>query len=183
VPASGGSWLGGRRGAAVVSGAAVAVLLAACSASTHPSALPTKATGTTAPATPSRTSSPATSVTRTTAVTRPTIPLETGTAGEFYAPGKNISCEIDDSASLHQVYCETISPPQSVTMALDGTLTPCTGEQCLSNAGLHTPTLPYGTATGTGPFRCLSTPQGMRCTIRSGGGFAIAASGITTIDG
>jgi hypothetical protein len=109
------------------------------------------------------------------------MPLETGTAGEFYSPSKNISCEIDDSASLHEVYCETISPPQSVTMALDGTLTRCAGQQCLSNAGLNTPTLPYGTSTGTGPFRCLSTPQGMRCTISSGRGFAIAAAGISPI--
>jgi len=104
--------------------------------------------------------------------------MQTATGGEFLSPSENISCEIDDSASIRQVFCETISPPQSVTMTVDGTLTTCMGEQCLGNAGEETPTLPYGSATGTGPFRCLSTSQGVTCTVASGKGFKIAAGGI-----
>ena len=96
------------------------------------------------------------------------MPLETATSGEFYSPSKNISCEIDDTTSVQQVFCQTMSPPQSVTMKEDGTLTKCAGQQCLGNPGENTPTLPYGSATGTGPFRCLSTQQGMSCTVTSG---------------
>jgi hypothetical protein len=113
--------------------------------------------------------------------TAATIPLQTATAGEFFSPTKNISCEIDDTASLRQVFCETISPPRSVTMTVDGSLTQCTGQQCLGNAGENTPTLPYGSATGTGPFQCTSTSAGMTCTVTSGKGFEIAARGISPV--
>jgi len=111
----------------------------------------------------------------------PTIPLQTATAGEFFSPTKNISCEIDDTTSLRQVYCQTISPPRSVTMTVDGSLDQCTGQQCLGNAGENTPTLPYGSATGTGPFRCVSTSAGVTCTVTSGKGFEIAAGGISPV--
>ena len=56
-----------------------------------------------------------------------TVPLETPTGGEFYSPTKNISCEIDDTTSLQQVFCQTMSPPQSVTMKVDGTLSEVRG--------------------------------------------------------
>jgi hypothetical protein len=112
-----------------------------------------------------------------------TVPLQTPTGGEFFSPSKNISCEIDDTTSLQQVYCQTISPPKSVTMNVGGTLTKCAGEQCLGNPGENTPTLPYGSATGIGPFRCLSSPQGVTCTVTSGNGFRIASGGITSISG
>ena len=164
--------------------AAVAALLMAACGSTPSANAPTGSTSTTAAATTSSTSTSSTT-TSTTAVstTTVTVPLETPTGGEFYSPTKNISCEIDDTTSLQQVYCQTMSPPQSVTMKVDGTLAKCAGQQCLGNPGENTPTLPYGSATGTGPFRCLSTPQGMTCTITSGKGFQIASGGITTLVG
>jgi hypothetical protein len=144
-----------------------ATLLAACSSTPAPSATSTtRSAGTTAV---------------TTNGTTATIPLQTATAGEFFSPTKNISCEIDDTASLRQVYCETMSPPRSVTMTVDGTLSQCAGQQCLGNAGENTPTLPYGSATGTGPFRCTSTSAGVTCTVTSGKGFKIAADGISPV--
>jgi hypothetical protein len=109
--------------------------------------------------------------------------LQTATSGEFISPTKNISCEIDNRPSLRQIFCETISPPQSVTMTVNGALKKCVGQQCLGNAGENTPTLPYGTATGAGPFRCTSTRQGMSCVVSSGRGFEIAARGIATTGG
>lgn len=110
-----------------------------------------------------------------------TFPLQSASRGEFFSPTKNISCEIDDTATLRQAFCETITPPRSVTMMVDGSLTRCTGQQCLGNAGENTPTLPYGSTTGTGPFRCTSTSLGMTCTVTSGKGFRIAAGGISPI--
>ena len=40
---------------------------------------------------------------------------------------------------------------------------------------------PTGRRPGTGPFRCLSTQQGMTCTVTSGKGFQIASGGITHV--
>jgi hypothetical protein len=107
---------------------------------------------------------------------------------EFYSPSQNISCEIDygtvDPGTTSQsVYCETMSPTQSVVMAPDGSLKTCYGMQCGSNAGLNTPTLAYGDSTGVGPFRCTSTMSAMICTVTSGKGFSISRSSITPING
>lgn len=63
-------------------------------------------------------------------------------------------------------------------MDASGTYKICTGEQCLGDAGISTPTLAYGTATGVGPFRCVSATTGSTCTA-SGQGFRITRSGIT----
>jgi len=107
--------------------------------------------------------------------------MQTPTGGEFYSPTKNISCEIDDTSTLKQAFCLTVSPPQSVTMDVDGTLEKCAGAQCLGNAGDDTPTLDYGSATGVGPFRCVSATTGVTCTVPNGTGFEISRSGITPV--
>jgi hypothetical protein len=65
-------------------------------------------------------------------------------------------------------------------MGVTGSYTTCTGEQCLANAGMDTPTLAYGTATGVGPFVCESATMGVTCTA-NGRGFLISASGITPV--
>lgn len=101
---------------------------------------------------------------------------------EFYSPSQNISCEIDYTTSgtpTESVFCETISPPQSVVMSASGSLQTCSGMQCLGNAGVNTPTLAYGDSTGIGPFRCKSTVASMICTVTSGQGFSISRTGIT----
>ncbi len=160
-------------------GAAAAALLVAACSSTPSANAPSGSTSSTSSSTTASTTTPTTTL----ATTTVTVPLETPTGGEFYSPSKNISCEIDDTTSLQQVFCQTMSPPQSVTMKADGTLTKCAGQQCLGNPGENTPTLPYGSATGTGPFRCFSSQQGMTCTITSGTGFQIATGGITSVGG
>ena len=76
-----------------------------------------------------------------------TLAPETATGTEFLSPSKNISCEIDADfgpSSQSQTLCLTISPPRSVVLKTDGSLTECSGQQCLSNAGENTPTLAYG---------------------------------------
>jgi hypothetical protein len=145
-----------RATAAASLAAIAAVLIAACSSTPAPSAG--------APGDP-----------------KVTVPLQTATSGEFFSPSKNISCEIDDTATLRQAFCETITPPRSVTMTVDGSFTRCAGQQCLGNAGENTPTLPYVSTTGTGPFHCSSTTLGMTCAVPSGKGFQIAAGGISPI--
>lgn len=109
------------------------------------------------------------------------VPLQTPTGGEFLSPSGNISCEVDDGyAGLHQVYCQTFSPPESVTMSTRGVLKKCTGEKCLGNPAVNVPTLAYGNSTGVGPFQCLSATDGVTCTA-SGKGFRISRSGIVVV--
>ena len=64
--------------------------------------------------------------------------------------------------------CLTINPARSVVLNTDGTLTECTGQDCLSNAGIDTPTLAYGQSITLGPFTCVSSTAGMKCTLASG---------------
>jgi hypothetical protein len=64
-------------------------------------------------------------------------------------------------------------------MGVTGSFTTCTGEQCLANPGINTPTLVYGTATGVGPFVCKSATTGVTCTA-DGKGFQISTSGIVS---
>ena len=171
---------------------AASVVLAACgtgsSSPTTTSATP--ATPTTGAATSTTTSTVPSAPTTTTPPS--TLPLQTPTGGEFQSPTGNISCEIDiaapsgtspsgGQAAGSTVYCVTFSPPEHVVMSADGALTRCTGSQCLSNAGLDTPVLAYGTATGAPPFTCVSATTGMTCTITDGRGFQISRAGIFAV--
>ena len=113
--------------------------------------------------------------------TTPSPPAQTVHGGEFLSPSGNISCEIDNGyIGLHQVYCQTISPPKSVVLSRTGTFKVCKGQQCLGNPAVNTPVLAYGRSTGSGPFRCLSTTAGVTCTA-GGKGFQISRSGIKAV--
>lgn len=110
-----------------------------------------------------------------------TAPAQTSHGGEFLSPSGNISCEIDNGyIGLHQVYCQTISPPESVVLALKGSVKVCKGQQCLGNPADNTPVLAYGHATSSGPFRCVSATSGVTCTV-NGKGFQISRSGISAV--
>ena len=107
--------------------------------------------------------------------------MQTAAGGEFLSPTGNISCEVDyHRAGLTQVYCQTVTPAQSVTMNATGGYKPCTGQQCLGNPGTDTPTLACGTATGVGPFLCSSASTGITC-VADGKGFQISTSGVTSV--
>ena len=183
-------WVGVRRrpvGCVLlgVAGAAVAgaALLAGCSSTSTPSASPTSSTRRASTSTsepPTTTSSTAPNTDATTSTLLP----QTATSTEFVSPSGNIGCEIDSefgAQMLTQTLCLTESPPASVVLRADGTLTECSGQACLSNAGLGTPTLHYGVSIGLGPFTCLSTESGIRCTLGNGNGFVIARSGVTPL--
>lgn len=123
------------------------------------------------------------SATTTTTTTTPLSPMQTANGGEFLSPSGNISCEVNyRRAGLTTAYCQTVTPPRSVTMKPSGTYTTCTGRQCLGNPGIETPTLPYGAVTGVGPYRCKSAPTGVTCTA-GGRGFQISKSGVTPVSG
>ncbi|KAA0106122.1 hypothetical protein [Mycolicibacterium sp. P1-5] len=99
----------------------------------------------------------------------------------FYSPSRNISCEINTGGRVGEdgVYCQTDDPPQSVTLATDGTFKSCTGMTCLGNAAPGIPMLAYGKTMALGQFKCLSEESGVTCTT-GGRGFTISRSGIAT---
>ncbi len=99
----------------------------------------------------------------------------------FYSPSRNISCEMNTGGRVGQddVYCQTDTPPQSVTLANDGTFKSCTGMTCLGNAAPGIPMLAYGKTMALGQFKCLSEESGVTCTT-GGRGFTISRSGIGT---
>jgi hypothetical protein len=109
-------------------------------------------------------------------------PLQTATLnGAFLSATSNIACNINPS-SPNPVRCATFSPPQLVTMDPSGSISTCTGGQCeLGNPGLGTPVLLYGSATGAGPYQCVSATNGVTCTVTGGKGFRISRSGVVGI--
>jgi len=163
---------------ALVLGAAV--LLAACTGGPG-TATTTTASSTTSSTAPATTTTGSPTPTTISGVPTPFVPMQTATGGEFLSPSGNISCQVDFGPGDEGALCLTIAPPRSVNMSVDGTLTECLGVQCLSNAGLNTPTLAYGTQTGVGPFRCVSATTGITCTVTSGKGFTINTAGITPV--
>lgn len=177
-----------RRLAALMAAAVLPVALAACSGGGSPSSGPSPSDTTTSPpttttqASTTTTVAPTTTTASTTTTTIPTVPMQTPQGGEFLSPSRNIGCEVDYQRSgITKVFCQTVTPPQSVTMKVTGSLTQCSGEQCLGNSGIGTPILPYDEATGVGPYRCVSMTTGVTCTANGGQGFRISKSGITPV--
>jgi hypothetical protein len=70
-----------------------------------------------------------------------------------------------------------------VTMNAAGAFQTCYGAaSCeLGNPAADTPVLDFGSATGGGPFQCLSTRAGMKCTVAGQKGFIISRSGIQPV--
>jgi hypothetical protein len=176
-----------RRTAVLVGVSGVAACaLAACSSSPSPSASSTTSTSRSGSATSQTTASVPTTTTTVPPVTTTTGTLvpETPTNTEFYAPSRNISCEIDVQSGTNpenEAFCLTLSPPQSATLTAPSALRSCAGTNCLANPGVGTPTLAYGVSVTVGTITCLSLTQGVTCTLPSGNGFSIAKAGITPL--
>jgi len=107
----------------------------------------------------------------------------------FQSLSGNIICGPGDEDLL---YCQTRTPPQSLVMAMDGTLHMCTGSSrcaatCSRYAGCRpdSPVLAYGDVTEWGAYRCSSAKDGVTCVIARGAsagrGFLIAKDGITKV--
>ena len=103
----------------------------------------------------------------------------------FYSPSRGIDCGMSDSSGFRGVSCQTLRPPQKVTMDAGGRLTICRGSEArckLGNAGEDVPTLAYGRQITVGRFRCISLRSGVRCTVvRSGKGFLINRDGVRRV--
>jgi len=153
--------------------------MSACSANSAPASAGHNNGQTTNPAAIASTS-PEASPAATPAASPSLVPMQHANGGEFASPSGNISCELDDPTISGKIValCETTTPARSVTMNATGSYTTCTGVQCLGNAGMNTPILAYGQATGIGPFVCRSATTGITCTA-DGKGFLISRSGIT----
>ena len=103
----------------------------------------------------------------------------------FYSPSRGIDCGMVDERRMRAVICQTLRPPQKVTMDALGRLKICSGSEArckLGNAGEDVPVLAYGRQIIVGRFRCLSLRSGMRCTlIRTGRGFVINRDGVSRV--
>lgn len=109
-------------------------------------------------------------------------PLSASTLnGAFLSPTRNIACLVDPTQP-GKVRCATFVPARLVTMDATGRFQTCTGSTCeLGNPAPETPVLAYGSATGGGPFQCLSTSRGVTCTVVGHTGFTISAAGVTAV--
>jgi hypothetical protein len=111
------------------------------------------------------------------------LPSSTTTAPGrvFLSPSKNIGCEVDfQFAHLGEAtLCQTLAPPQSVTITAAGAIEKCSGVACVGHPAKSTPVMPYMTSTTTGPFLCASRFDGVACSA-AGRAFLISRSGIDT---
>jgi hypothetical protein len=109
----------------------------------------------------------------------------TATQRFFRSPSGNIECELDyrQAGLANAAYCQTFTPSRSVTLGPAGALKICSGQGCIGNGPDGERTLAYGSSASLGPFRCSSLSSGVRCTIASGKGFAIARSGVAATAG
>jgi hypothetical protein len=103
----------------------------------------------------------------------------------FRSPSGNIECELDHGQAglANAAYCQTFTPSRSVTLNPAGTLKVCSGQGCIGNGPDNETTLPYGSSTSLGPFRCASLTSGVRCTLASGKGFTISRAGVSATAG
>ncbi len=110
---------------------------------------------------------------------RPAITTAHGTV--FVSPSRNIGCELDwqfphlGAATL----CQTLAPPQSVTIAATGAIEKCSGVACVGHPAKNTPVLAYMASTTSGPFLCASRFDGVACSA-NGRAFLISRAGIAT---
>ena len=110
-----------------------------------------------------------------------TMKLQAPDGGEFLGPGGNISCEVDNGyVNSHEAYCQTVQPPESVTLKLNGTLHKCRGATCIGNPAENVKVLRYGVWVVSGPFHCYSSKAGITCTVDHKGGFLITTKGVVT---
>jgi hypothetical protein len=108
----------------------------------------------------------------------------------FVSPLSGISCEIDwqREGIPDQVYCQNTSPPQTVTLDVNGVLKTCKQPatpdgitECNQGDPGDAPTLAYGQSAHSGPFTCQSEATGVTCTIPNGLGFTISSVGIVPV--
>jgi hypothetical protein len=111
-------------------------------------------------------------------------PAAAGTR-HFLTPGPNrTTCDIDASS----VVCLVESPQVPllnairVTMIRTGKLSVCHGLICTGGSTESAPTLAYGHAIVSGPFRCSASLAGVRCVVvKLGHGFVLGSHGVKRV--
>jgi hypothetical protein len=97
----------------------------------------------------------------------------------FQTHGGAIECQLNDGGGLGvEAYCQTGSPPRSVTMNAAGKLDRCSGPDCIGNPPLDVATLADGSAISFGPFKCTNGRGAIACKIKDGRGFTISRAGV-----
>jgi hypothetical protein len=100
----------------------------------------------------------------------------------FHSSGGAIECELDNSAAIGvRAYCQTQTPPRSVTLSANGKLKHCTGDGCIGNGPTNATTLKPGHVATLGPFTCKAGARAISCTLRDGKGFSISVAGVKTL--
>ena len=103
---------------------------------------------------------------------------------EFYATGpptgiaaSAVECEMTTTSTL----CLTTMPAKRAVVSADGTFTRCNGVNCLSNAGVGTPTVPEHSTVENSHFTCVVTAVNTTCRAKGHGGFSISTAGISQV--
>jgi hypothetical protein len=97
----------------------------------------------------------------------------------FAALGGAITCQLNDGGGLGvEAYCQTVSPPRSVTLSAKGRVKTCSGRNCIGNPPDGERTLAAGHSLALGPFSCKATASAVDCRLASGAGFAISLAGV-----
>jgi hypothetical protein len=99
----------------------------------------------------------------------------------FVSPSRNIGCEVDFRFAHigAATFCQTLAPPQSVTITATGAIEKCSGVACVGHPAKNTPVLLYMTSTAAGPFLCASRFDGVACSAGDRA-FLISRSGTVT---
>jgi hypothetical protein len=110
----------------------------------------------------------------------------------FLSPGGRLWCEIEKSKVANDVFCGSKDIRHRATLHPDGRLEICHAtapdDVCLQNWGTGSPVLAVGQSVQYNGFRCVSSAQGVACTVGSGAGagkgFLMTPSGeITAVGG
>jgi hypothetical protein len=106
-----------------------------------------------------------------------------GPVFEFFAGHTGVQCELASGGWSKQgwVYCQTTTPARSVSMKPSGRFRVCTGDTCLGNPGVGTPTIAVGHTEVLGPYACHVQHDGVRCTVDGAAGFVMTPSGVSRV--
>jgi hypothetical protein len=97
----------------------------------------------------------------------------------FETSGGAVSCELDNDPSTLgvQAFCQTVTPPRSVTLKASGKVKVCSGASCIGNPPDNVKALAAGSHVKLGPFRCTVKAAAVSCRIAGGAGFSISRAG------
>jgi hypothetical protein len=114
-------------------------------------------------------------------LTRPKGPWPAVHLNDFLSPDGSVWCQIGTAGELDRAWCATKDPQRSALLARGGSVQVCSDPVCTQDWGTTSPRLHAGQSSRLGPYRCTGEAAGMTCTVASGRGFTIDASGVTLV--